>query len=77
MVLQLEEAVQRAQKEADRLRVMLVERESSHNQTSAEMDQRLHHWAQELGAECQNLHLLVKQTGAKENSVHLPPRYHL
>ena len=77
MVLRLEEAVQLAQREADRLRVMLVERESSHNQISAEMDQRMSRWAQELGAECQNLHLLVKRSGTKEYSVHLPPRYRL
>lgn len=72
VVLRLE----RAEKEADRLRVMLEERESSHNQITAEMEQQLREWAQELGAECQNLHFLVEQGGAKLSSVQIPPRYY-
>lgn len=68
--------LKRAEKEADRLRVMLEERESSHNQITAEMEQQLRDWAQELGAECQNLHLLVEQGGAKQSSVQIPPRYY-
>ncbi|XP_022608111.1 golgin subfamily A member 4-like [Seriola dumerili] len=51
---------------------MLQERESSHDQITAELDQQLRHWAQELGAECQHLHLLVEQSGAKQNAVQLP-----
>ncbi|XP_032371734.1 trichohyalin isoform X2 [Etheostoma spectabile] len=72
-VLRLEQAVQLAEKEADRLRVMLEERERSHNQITAELDQQLRHWAKELAAECQHLHLLVEQSGAKQSSVHLTP----
>ncbi|XP_078105767.1 uncharacterized protein LOC144517557 [Sander vitreus] len=72
-VLRLEQAAQLAEKEADRLRVMLEERERSHNQITAELDQQLRHWAKELGAECQHLHLLVEQSGAKQSSVHLTP----
>nr|XP_033474947.1 trichohyalin isoform X2 [Epinephelus lanceolatus] len=71
-VLRLQQAVQLAEKEADRLQVMLDERESSHNQITAELEQKLRHWAQELGAECQQLHLLVEQSGAKQSSVQLP-----
>ncbi|XP_056232257.1 putative protein tag-278 isoform X2 [Seriola aureovittata] len=71
-VLWLEQAVHLAEKEADRLRVMLQERESSHDQITAELDQQLRHWAQDLGAECQHLHLLVEQSGAKQNAVQLP-----
>ncbi|XP_031164738.2 trichohyalin isoform X2 [Sander lucioperca] len=72
-VLRLEQAAQLAEKEADRLQVMLEERERSHNQITAELDQQLRHWAKELGAECQHLHLLVEQSGAKQSSVHLTP----
>ncbi|XP_023269292.1 trichohyalin-like [Seriola lalandi dorsalis] len=71
-VLWLEQAVHLEEKEADRLRVMLQERESSHDQITAELDQQLRHWAQDLGAECQHLHLLVEQSGAKQNAVQLP-----
>nr|XP_020458075.1 involucrin-like [Monopterus albus] len=71
-VLQLERAVQLAEGEADRLRVMLEERESSHKQVTAELDRQLRHWVQELGAECQHLHLLVEQSGAKQSAVQLP-----
>lgn len=74
-MVRLELAVQLAEKEADRLRVMLEEREGSHNQITAELEQQLRLWAQELGAECQHLHLLVEQSGAKQSSVQLPPRY--
>ncbi|XP_042277382.1 trichohyalin isoform X3 [Thunnus maccoyii] len=71
-VLQLEQAVQLAEKEADRLQVMLEEKESSHNQTTAKQEQQLRHWAQELGVECEHLHLLVEQRGAKRSTVQLP-----
>lgn len=74
-MLRLQQAVQLAEKEADRLQVMLDERESSHNQITAELEQKLRHWAQELGAECQQLHLLVEQSGAKQSSVQLLHRY--
>ncbi|XP_068559319.1 paramyosin isoform X2 [Cebidichthys violaceus] len=72
VVLQLEQAVQAAEKEADKLRMMLDESESSHNQITAELEQQLRHWAQELGAECHHLHLLVEQNGAKQSSAELP-----
>lgn len=76
-MLQLEQAVQLAEKEADRLQVMLEEKESSHNQTTAKQEQQLRHWAQELGVECEHLHLLVEQRGAKRSTVQLPARYTL
>ncbi|KAM7391992.1 hypothetical protein PAMP_022636 [Pampus punctatissimus] len=71
-VLQLEQAVQLAEKEADRLRVMLEKRESSYNQATAEQAQQLRHWAQELEEECEHLHLLMEQRGAKQSTVQLP-----
>lgn len=56
--------------------MMLEERESSHKQITAELEEQLRRWAQELGAECQHLHLtLVEQSEAKHISVQLPPRY--
>lgn len=54
---------------------MLDEREGSHDQITAELEQQLRLWAQELGAECQHLHLMVEQSGAKQRPVQLPPRY--
>lgn len=74
-MLRLEQAVQLAQKEADGLRVMSEESESSHNRITAELEQQLRHWAQQLGAECQHLHLLVEQSGAKLSSVQPHHRY--
>ncbi|KAK9522779.1 hypothetical protein VZT92_019225 [Zoarces viviparus] len=71
-VLRLEQAVRVAEKEADKLRIMSDESESSHNQITAELEQQLRHWAQELGAECHHLHLLVEQNGAKQGSAQLP-----
>ncbi|XP_037634422.1 trichohyalin isoform X2 [Sebastes umbrosus] len=71
-VLRLKQAVQLAQKEAEGLRVMSEESESSHNRITAELEQRLRQWAQQLGAECHHLHLLVEQSGAKLSSVQLP-----
>lgn len=76
-VLRLEQAVQLAEKEADKLQVMVEKKESSHNQITAELDQQLRHWAQELGAECQHLHLLVEQSGAKQSALQLPARYNV
>ncbi|XP_045890395.1 myosin-11 isoform X4 [Micropterus dolomieu] len=73
-VLRLEQANQLSEKEAAGLRVMIEERESSHNQITAEMEQQLRHWAQELGTECQHLLLLLEQSGTKPSSVQLPPR---
>nr|XP_046242081.1 trichohyalin [Scatophagus argus] len=70
---QLEQALQLAEKESGRLLEMLEERERSHNQITAEMDQQLRQWAQELGAECQHLYHLMKDRGAKLSSVQLPP----
>lgn len=76
-MLQLEQAVQLVEKEAERLRVMLEERESSHNQATAEQEQQLMQWAQELGAECEHLHLLMEQRGVTQSTVQLPARYTL
>ncbi|XP_035021954.2 rootletin isoform X1 [Hippoglossus stenolepis] len=70
--LQLEKAVQLAKKEADRLRVTLEERERGYNRITAELDRQHRHWAQELGAECQHMQLLVEQSGAKQRAVTLP-----
>ncbi|XP_062237922.1 trichohyalin isoform X1 [Platichthys flesus] len=69
---QLDKAVQLAKKEADRLRVTLEERERGYNRITAELDQQHRHWAQELGAECQHVQLLVEQSGAKQRAVQLP-----
>lgn len=66
--MRLERTAQLAEREAGRLQVMLEERESSHNQITAELDQQLRQWAHELGAECQH-------HGAKQSRVQLPPRY--
>lgn len=76
-MLRLEQAVQLAEKEAKRLRVMLEERGSNHNQITAELDLQLRPWAQELGAECQHLHLLVEESGAKQSAMQLPARYNV
>lgn len=76
VVLRHEQAVQMAEKEADSLREMLAEKESSQKQITAEMEQQLQRYTQELQAECQNLHLLVEQSGAKQSAVQLPPRYY-
>ncbi|XP_053277029.1 centrosome-associated protein CEP250-like [Pleuronectes platessa] len=70
--LQLDKAVQLAKKEADRLRVTLEERDRGYNRITAELDQQHRHWAQELGAECQHVQLLVEQSGAKQRAVQLP-----
>ncbi|CAB1439409.1 unnamed protein product, partial [Pleuronectes platessa] len=70
--LQLDKAVQLAKKEADRLQVTLEERERGYNRITAELDQQHRHWAQELGAECQHVQLLVEQSGAKQRAVQLP-----
>ncbi|XP_027133479.1 trichohyalin isoform X3 [Larimichthys crocea] len=64
--MRLERTAQLAEGEAGRLQVMLEERESSHNQITAELDQQLRQWAHELGAECQH-------HGAKQSRVQLPP----
>lgn len=74
-VLQLEKDVQLAVKEADRLRVMLEERESSHNQITSEMEQQHQHWTEQLAAECQHLSLLVEQSRAKQSAGKLPPSF--
>ncbi|XP_056275270.1 trichohyalin-like [Pseudoliparis swirei] len=63
-VLRLEQAAQVAEKEADELHMALEESQRSHKQTTAELEQQLGHWAQELGAECHHLQLLEQQTGA-------------
>lgn len=71
-VLQLE----LAEKEADRLRVTLEEKENNHNQIRAEAEQQLQHWALDLQAECHNLYLLLVQSGANHTSVKFPPWYY-
>ncbi|XP_069379843.1 trichohyalin isoform X2 [Paralichthys olivaceus] len=71
-VLQLEKASQLAKKEADRLQVTLEERERCYNRITAELDQQQRRWAQELGAECQHVQLLVEQSGARQRAVQLP-----
>lgn len=76
MALQLQQEVQLAVREADRLRVTLEERERGHHQTAGETEQHLRHWAQELGTECQRLRLLVEQRGAKQGSEASSPRYY-
>ncbi|XP_074526194.1 uncharacterized protein LOC141790309 isoform X3 [Halichoeres trimaculatus] len=68
---QLELSVQLAKKEADRLRLMLEEKERNHRGITAELDQQLRHCAQELRAESQHLLLLMEQSGAKQSSVEL------
>ncbi|XP_068166920.1 golgin subfamily A member 6-like protein 22 [Antennarius striatus] len=71
-VSRLEQAVKQVEKEADRLRGLLAERENSHNQLTAETEQQVQNWAVELGAECQHLHLLVEESGARIGSLKLP-----
>lgn len=70
LVLQLE----LAQKETERLRMMLEEKESSCNQITAQTEEQHQHWAQDLQAECRNLYLLLDQSGEKYRSVQLPLR---
>ncbi|XP_041643373.1 trichohyalin [Cheilinus undulatus] len=67
----LEQAVQLAEKESDRLRLMLKDKESSHHEITAELDKQLRQCAQELTVECQHLLLLVEQSGAKQSSVEI------
>ncbi|XP_016886318.1 trichohyalin-like isoform X2 [Cynoglossus semilaevis] len=71
-VVQLEQAAHLAEDEANMLRVMLKDKESTCNQIRADWDQQHRHWAQKLGAECQHLHLLLEQSRAKQSSVQLP-----
>ncbi|CAJ1068247.1 trichohyalin isoform X2 [Xyrichtys novacula] len=70
---QFKQAVQLAEAEADRHRLMLKERESSHHEITAELDQQLRHCAQELRAESQHLLLLVRQSGARQSSAEISP----
>ncbi|XP_034004398.1 trichohyalin isoform X2 [Trematomus bernacchii] len=72
MQTQMAQESQRAEKESDGLRMMLGERESSHHQITAELQQRLRHWSQELGAESQHLQILLEQSGEGQSSVLLP-----
>ncbi|KAF3850811.1 hypothetical protein F7725_012583, partial [Dissostichus mawsoni] len=72
MQRQMAQESQRAEKESDELRMMLGERESSHHQITAELQQRLRHWSQELGAETQHLQILLEQSGEGQSSVLLP-----
>lgn len=63
-----------AQKETERLRMMLEEKESSCNQMTAQTEEQHQHWAQDLQAECRNLYSLLDRSGAKICSVQLPLR---
>ncbi|KAI9535731.1 hypothetical protein NQZ68_041577 [Dissostichus eleginoides] len=72
MQRQMAQESQRAEKESDELRMMLGERESSHHQITAELQQRLRHWSQELRAETQHLQILLEQSGEGQSSVLLP-----
>ncbi|KAM6931386.1 uncharacterized protein FYW49_003260 [Xenentodon cancila] len=64
----LEDDVQLAVKERDRLQAVLEERERSHQLFRGEMEQQLRGWAKQLTAECQQLHVLVEQSGAKRRA---------
>lgn len=55
--------MQLAQKESERLRVMLEEKESSYNQIRAQMEEQQQHWAQDLEEECRNIYILWDQSG--------------
>ncbi|XP_033946315.1 golgin subfamily A member 6-like protein 22 [Pseudochaenichthys georgianus] len=72
MQRQVAQERQRAEKESDGLRVMLGERESSHHQITAELQQRLRRWSQELGAETQHLQILLEQSAEGQSPVLLP-----
>ncbi|XP_054629178.1 trichohyalin isoform X3 [Dunckerocampus dactyliophorus] len=70
-VLQLEQAAQLAKGEAEKIHQVLEEKEISHNEARAEQQQQLRAWAQELVAECEQLHLLMGQSGGKPKSLQL------
>ncbi|XP_037339351.2 golgin subfamily A member 6-like protein 7 isoform X2 [Pungitius pungitius] len=70
-LLRLGQTVQVAEKEADKLRRMREDSEGSPNQATAELEQQLRHWAQELGAECRHLHLLLEPSGAQHSAVEI------
>ncbi|KAL6114176.1 uncharacterized protein ACO6RY_05009 [Pungitius sinensis] len=70
-LLRLEQTVQVAEKEAEKLRRMREDSEGSPNQATAELERQLGHWAQELGAECRHLHLLVEPSGAQHSAVQI------
>ncbi|XP_045562550.1 trichohyalin [Salmo salar] len=70
--LRLEQVVQQAELEAGRLQVLLGEREHSHKQATARLEQQHRHWAQEMGAECQHLQHLLEHSGAVGSSLQLP-----
>lgn len=63
-----------AQKEAERLRRMLEEKESGCRQMTARTEEQQQRWAQDLQAECRNLRTLVEWRGDKLRSVRLPLR---
>ncbi|KAG8012015.1 hypothetical protein GBF38_004441 [Nibea albiflora] len=69
--LRLERAAQLAEREAGRLQVMLEERESSHNQITAELDQQLRQWAHELGADLTAAETLANLRTLREQLMHL------
>lgn len=73
-MLRLEQAVQLAEEEADALRATLEERESRRSQAAAELERQRGHWAKELRAECQHLHLLLERSEDGESAAQLPPR---
>ncbi|CAL8342940.1 unnamed protein product [Lota lota] len=61
----LEQTGQLAEREADRLRQVMAEREESHQRTTAGLEQQLRQVTQEVVAECQQLCLLVDQRGSR------------
>ncbi|XP_061762585.1 trichohyalin isoform X1 [Nerophis ophidion] len=72
-VLQLEQAALLAKREAAKMHQMLEEKDISHNEAKAEQEQQIRVWAQELVAECEHLHLLLEQSGGKQNTLKLLP----
>ncbi|XP_061907341.1 calcium-binding and coiled-coil domain-containing protein 1-like isoform X2 [Entelurus aequoreus] len=72
-VLQLEQAALLAKGEAAKMHQMLEEKDISHNEAKAEQEQQIRVWAQELVAECEHLHLLMEQSGGKQNTLKLLP----
>lgn len=72
MSLQLQQNLQRAVRDANRLKVSLEEKQRSAEET----EQQLRRWAQLLGAECQLFRHLVEPEGAKQCSEPSPPRYY-
>ncbi|XP_030000065.1 plectin [Sphaeramia orbicularis] len=67
-VRRLEKAVQIAEKECNRLRATLEEKERSQSEATAEVDRQRRLWIQELETECKHLYYLVDQGGDKSST---------